>query len=75
TYKGYQVHELKPNTQGIATLMMLNVLNKYDLTSIGDHTPDYYHLMAEAAKISFRYRDEWITDKESINVPYEELLS
>ncbi|MFA9557825.1 gamma-glutamyltransferase [Evansella sp. AB-rgal1] len=75
TYKGFQVHELKPNTQGIATLMMLNILDKYDLSSIGDHTPDYYHLMVEAAKVSFRYRDEWVTDKASLDIPYRNLLS
>lgn len=75
SYRGYEVHELKPNTQGIATLMMLNILDKYDLTNIGDHTPDYYHLMVEAAKIAFRYRDEWVTDKSSLDIPYDTLLS
>ncbi|WP_018924833.1 gamma-glutamyltransferase [Salsuginibacillus kocurii] len=74
-YKGYQVYELKPNTQGVATLMMLNLLKQHDLKEIGDHTPDYYHLMAEAAKLSFSYRDQWVTDPEFLEVPVNQLLS
>lgn len=75
TYKGYEVHELKPNTQGIATLMMLNMLEKHDLREIGDGTPDYYHLMAEAAKITFRYRDKWVTDMDFKDIPLDKLIS
>ncbi|MFC5712586.1 gamma-glutamyltransferase [Thalassorhabdus alkalitolerans] len=75
SYGSYEIHELHPNTQGLATLMMLNVLKKFDLPSIGDHTPDYYHLMAEAAKLSFHYRDEWVTDPEFLSIPVKKLLS
>ncbi|MBP1970209.1 gamma-glutamyltranspeptidase/glutathione hydrolase [Virgibacillus natechei] len=74
-YRGYEIYQVKPNTQGIAVLMMLNMLEKYDLTSIGDGTPDYYHLMAEVAKLKFRFRDEWVTDSQSIDLPYDTLLS
>ncbi|MRX74169.1 gamma-glutamyltransferase [Bacillus lacus] len=74
-YRGYQVHELKPNTQGIAALMMMNILNSKDLSEIGDNTPEYYHLLTEAAKLSFYYRDEWVTDKAFKDIPMEELLS
>ncbi|GAB3792426.1 gamma-glutamyltransferase [Virgibacillus kimchii] len=74
-YKGFDVYQVRPNTQGIAMLMMLNLLEKHDLTRIADGTPDYYHLMAEAAKINFSYRDEWVTDPDHIKVPYDELLS
>ncbi|SES42670.1 gamma-glutamyltransferase [Salipaludibacillus aurantiacus] len=74
-YRGYTVHQLKPNTQGIGTLMMLNILEEYDLQKIGDQTPGYYHLMAEAAKIAFTYRDQWVTDPEFLSVPMEDMLS
>lgn len=74
-YKGYKVHEIKPNTQGIAALMMINILKNYDMQEIGDNTSDYYHLMAEAAKISFHYRDKWVTDSSVIEVPTDILLS
>ena len=74
-YKGYKIHEIKPNTQGIATLMMINILKNYDMQEIGDNTSDYYHLMAEAAKISFHYRDKWVTDSSKIEIPTDILLS
>ena len=74
-YQGYDVYQVKPNTQGIAVLMMLNMLQKHDMSTISDGTPDYYHLMAESAKFKFRFRDEWVTDLESIDLPYDKLLS
>lgn len=74
-YRGHEVYQVKPNTQGIAVLMMLNMLEKNDIATIHDGTPDYYHLMAESAKFKFRLRDEWVTDLESIDFPYDELLS
>ncbi|MBP2078417.1 gamma-glutamyltransferase [Oceanobacillus polygoni] len=75
SYRGYEIYQVKPNTQGIAVLMMLNMLEKNDMTSIQDGTPEYYHLLAEAAKLKFRFRDEWVTDLETIDLPYDELLS
>jgi gamma-glutamyltranspeptidase/glutathione hydrolase len=74
-YKGFDVYQVRPNTQGIAMLMMLNMLEKHDLSEIADGTPDYYHLMTEAAKIKFSYRDEWVTDTDHLNIPYDNLLS
>ncbi|WP_280632280.1 gamma-glutamyltransferase family protein [Jeotgalibacillus proteolyticus] len=74
-YRGYQVYEVQPNTQGIATLMMLNILRQKDITALGDNTPGYYHLLTEAAKLSFYYRDQWVTDPDFKNIPMEELLS
>jgi len=74
-YKGFDVYQVRPNTQGIAMLMMLNMLEKHDFSEIADGTPDYYHLMSEAAKIKFSYRDAWVTDTNHINIPYETLLS
>ena len=66
---------MKPNTQGIAVLMILNMLEKHDLASIGDGTAEYYHLLAEAIKLMFRYRDEWVTDPNTLDIPYDTLLS
>lgn len=74
-YRGYDVFELKPNTQGIAALMILNMVEQYDLSNIGDGTPEYYHLMAEAAKLNYRYRDKWIASPNYKDIPYENLLS
>ena len=61
-YRGYEVTELPPNTQGIATLLILNLIEKKDLQAIGEGTADYYHLMTEAVKLAFAERDRWVTD-------------
>lgn len=74
-YKDWEVTELPPNTQGIATLLILNLIEKFDLREIGHGTPDYYHLMTEAVKLAFADRDRWVTDPETIEIPYEKLLS
>jgi gamma-glutamyltranspeptidase/glutathione hydrolase len=45
TYRGYTALSLPPNTQGIAALSLLNLLETHDLTLYGDGSPDYLHLM------------------------------
>ena len=62
TYRGYQMLELPPNTQGIAALEMLNILEGFDLKSLGHNSADYLHLLVEAKKIAFADRGAWIGD-------------
>jgi gamma-glutamyltranspeptidase / glutathione hydrolase len=52
-YRGYDVWELPPNTQGVAALQMLNLLEAYDLKSMGFGSPQYLHLFVEAKKLAF----------------------
>lgn len=59
----------------MAALMMLNYLEEYDMNEIGDQTPEYYHLMAEVAKLAFTFRDRYVTDPRTIDIPLEDLLS
>ena len=54
--------ELPPNTQGIASLEMLNILEGYDLKALGHNTAAYLHLLVEAKRIAFADRDAWIGD-------------
>lgn len=75
TYRDYEVTELPPNTQGIATLMILNLIENADLQEIGHGTADYYHLMAEAVKLAFADRDEWVSDPDFVDIPYDKLLA
>lgn len=75
TYRDYEVTELPPNTQGIATLMLLNLLENCDMEEIGEGTADYYHVMAEAVKLAFADRDEWVGDPGKIAIPHDRLLS
>jgi len=74
-YRGYTIYELPPNGQGITALEMLNILEGYDIGSLGHNSPDYLHLLIEAKKIAFSDRDYFITDPEFENVPLDRLLS
>jgi gamma-glutamyltranspeptidase / glutathione hydrolase len=62
TYRGYQVLELPPNTQGIAALEMLNIVEGFDLKALGHNSAAYLHLMVEAKKIAFTDRGAWLAD-------------
>jgi len=74
-YRGYTIYELPPNGQGITALEMLNILEGYDIASLGHNSPDYLHLLIEAKKIAFSDRDYFIADPEFENVPLSRLLS
>jgi gamma-glutamyltranspeptidase len=75
TYRGYEVYELPPNTQGFTALQILNLIEGYGVAAWGDGTADYYHHMAEAVKVAFADREEWLTDPSFVNIPVERLIS
>jgi gamma-glutamyltranspeptidase/glutathione hydrolase len=66
TYRGYQVLELPPNTQGIAALEMLNILEGLDLKALGHNSAAYLHLLVEAKRIAFADRDAWLADYDAV---------
>ncbi|WNN90056.1 gamma-glutamyltransferase [Gloeocapsopsis dulcis] len=74
-YRGYQAYNFPPNTQGIASLSILNILNNFDLTKIREGTADYYHLIVEATKQAFADRDKFVSDPEFVKIPVDSLLS
>ena len=74
-YRGYDIYEFPPNSQGIAALEMLNILEGYDLRSLGHQTAEYLHLMLEAKKLAFADRDRYVSDPAFVDVPVEHLLS
>ena len=74
-YRGYKAYNLPPNTQGMASLEILNILNNFDLRRIGEGTADYYHVIVEATKQAFADRDKWLTDPEFVKIPLNYLLS
>jgi gamma-glutamyltranspeptidase / glutathione hydrolase len=65
-YRGYDVLELPPNTQGIVALEMLNILEGYDLKALGHNSAAYLHLLVEAKKAAFADRDAWLADVASV---------
>ena len=74
-YRNYTAYNLPPNTQGIASLSILNILNNFDIRNLGEGTTDYYHLIVEATKKAFSDRDKYISDPDFVNVPLDWLLS
>ncbi len=75
SYRGYDVYEFPPNTQGITALEMLNIIEGYDLKSFGYHSGDYLHVLLEAKKLAFADRDTCVSDPAFVDVPVERLLS
>jgi gamma-glutamyltranspeptidase/glutathione hydrolase len=65
-YRGCDVVEFPPNTQGFVALLMLNILEGYDLTALGHNTAAYLHLLIEAKKAAFADRDAWLSDASAM---------
>ncbi|AGA26888.1 gamma-glutamyltransferase [Singulisphaera acidiphila] len=74
-YRGYEVWELPPNGQGIAALQMLNLLEPYDLKSLGANSAESLHLMIEAKKLAYEDRAKFYADPEFSKVPVAALIS
>ncbi|MGS2723867.1 gamma-glutamyltransferase [Porticoccus sp. GXU_MW_L64] len=74
-YRGYDVWELPPNGQGIAVLQMLNILEGYDVKSLGHNSPELLHLMVEAKKLVFEDRAKFYADSGFNQLPLAGLLS
>lgn len=75
TYRGFEVAQMPPSTQGFAALQILNLLEGFDLAALGEGTADYYHHIVEAVKVAFADRDEWLTDPAFVDIPLDTLLS
>ncbi len=74
-YRGYDIFELPPNGQGIAALQMLNILEQYDLSSMGFLSEETLHTMIEAKKLVFEDRAKFYADMDFYQVPLKGLLS
>jgi gamma-glutamyltranspeptidase/glutathione hydrolase len=75
TYRGYEVHKNPSANQGPAELFMLNLLEGYDLKSMGHNSADYVHTAVEAVKLAMADRDKYLGDMNYIRIPYAGLLS
>lgn len=75
SYRGHDIFQMPPSTQGFAALQIMNLLEGFDVASWGEGTADYYHHIVEAVKVAFADRDEWLTDPSFVNIPLPRLLS
>jgi gamma-glutamyltranspeptidase/glutathione hydrolase len=74
-YRGYDVWELPPNGQGIAALQILNILEGFDIASMGYNSAEYIHHFTEAKKLAFEDRARYYADPRFSNVPVNQLIS
>jgi gamma-glutamyltranspeptidase/glutathione hydrolase len=74
-YRGWKVYELPPNTQGIAALMMLNMMERYPLGEYGLHSTKALHVMIEAKKLAYADMLRYVADPKFSKVPVLPMLS
>ena len=75
TYRGWRVYEMPPQGQGIAALMMLNIMERYPLGEWGFHDPRGLHVMIEAKKLAYADMLRYVADPKFSQVPVAQLLS
>lgn len=73
-YRGYTVHEIPPNGQGIACLMTLGMLENFDMASLPPESAESLHLQIEAMKLAFADAHEHIADSDHMRVTSAQLL-
>ena len=73
-YRGYHLHEMPPNGQGIAALMALGILRNFDVASHPVDSPDSYHLLIEAMKLAFADTYRNVTDPAAMQVTPAQML-
>lgn len=75
TYRGYQVYKNPSASSGPAELLMLNILEGYDLRRMRLNSADFLHVSIEACKLAMADRDKYLGDMDFIQIPYKGLLS
>lgn len=73
-YRGYTVHELPPNGQGVAALIALGILECFDLAGVQPDSADSLHLQIEAVKLAFADAYTYIGDADHLSVTPNQLL-
>jgi len=81
SYKGYDVWTTPPQTQGFATLEMLNIIEQcgpklgYDLHTLGAKSPEFWHILIEAKKLAYADLLRYNGDPRFVDVPLDRLVS
>ena len=74
-YHGYRIYKNPSASQGPAELIALNLLEGFDLKSLGHNSADFLHVSAEAIKLAMADREKFLGDMDFIKIPYDGLLS
>ena len=74
-YRGYRLHEIPPNGQGLAALIALGILARRDLAQLSPDCPDALHLGIEAIKLGFADAHAHVADPAHMRTTVESLLA
>ncbi len=75
-YRGYDVYECPPNSQGFTMLYALNLLEGFNLRYMGHNSAAYLHLVTESIKLAFADRNKYVADPQfTPDIPMAEMLS
>src|SRR5436190_3288127 len=81
TYKGYDVFQMPPQTQGFATLEMLNILSQcgprlgYDLRALGPRSPEFWSILVQAKRLAYTDLERYNGDPRFVKIPLKRLIS
>ena len=75
SYRGYDVWEVPPNSSGILALMILNIMEGYDVAALGHNSADALHLYTEAKKLVWADRDTYVADADANELPTLPLIT
>src|SRR5207253_11003952 len=73
-YRGLDVLELPPNGQGLTALLLLNILERFDLAALEPLGPERFHLALEAARLAYAVRDAHVADPAFMRAAVPALL-
>src|SRR5690606_7574154 len=73
-YRGLDVVEIPPNGQGLAALVLLNILECFDLAGLDPLGPERLHIAAEAGRLAYAVRDTHIADPRHMTAAVDALL-
>ncbi len=74
-YRGWKVYEMPPSGQGIAALMMLNVMERFPLPSMDQNSSDALHIKIEAQKLAYQDLRQYVADPRVAKVPTAGMIS
>jgi len=74
-YRGFRIYKNPSASQGPTELIALNLLEGFDLKTLGHNTAEFLHTSVEAMKLAMADREKYLGDQDFIKIPYDGLLS